>query len=134
MNPIRAAIDQKLAGDAQLMALATGGVHYRKAPHGTVPPIVIFSRYSPSTPRYTFAGPGLDSEGWLVKGVAEKVRVAEEINARCRELLDGASLVITDTLCHYMRRENDFDLDEEVDGESYEHVGVIYRLISEPTS
>jgi len=133
MNPIRESIATTLRADAQLAQLADG-VYFRKAPQGTAPPMVIFAVQTPSLPRYTFQGPPMEWETWTVRGISEDRRVAEEIDARCRALLDGQTLDIDDTTCLYCRREMNVDFDEEVDGESYEHVGAVYRLITEPSS
>lgn len=129
MNPVRKALADKLKGDAALKAVATGGVFHRKAPSGTVPPYVIFHKAA-GNPLWSFGGPAMDKDVWLVKGVGER-DIAEDIDKRCKELLNGADLAIEDKVHQDLRAISDVDYDEIVDGERIDHVGAEYKLDSE---
>jgi len=128
-NPVRIALAETLKGDATLGALATGGVHHRKATQGKKPPFVIFFK-STGVPTWTFAGPPMDREVWVVKGVGVR-QVAEEIDRRCKELLNGTTLTIDGKVHQDIRHIGDIDYDEIDEGERYDHVGAEYRISSE---
>lgn len=128
MDPMRAAIADLLENDAELQALAPGGVHWRSAPEGTTPPLVIFDR-STGSRTYTFDGPPLHNTSWTVKGVGF-VSDAEDIDARCRQVLAGASLPGVDLRLAPMA-DNDVSYQEDSSGELYDHIGTEYRVVSE---
>lgn len=128
-NPVRDALATVLKGDKTLTDLATGGVYHRVADPDAVPPYVIFSKMS-GVPTWAMSGPPLQRDVWLVKGVGER-KVAEEIDARCRELLDRIDLQITGKVCQDIRTIGDVDYDEINSGEKYDHVGAEYKINSE---
>lgn len=127
-NPVRIAIAQLLKNDAMLKELATG-VFHRKAPRDAKPPYVIFSK-SAGNPLWAFAGPAMDKEIWLVKGVGQR-KPAEEIDRRCKELLDGATLKLKGKTHQDLRHMGDVDYDEIHEGERFDHVGAEYKVDSE---
>lgn len=131
MNPLRKALKELLSGDEALKKLATGGVHYKQAPKGAKPPYVIFGRMS-EVPERAFDGPTLDHEVWMVKGVGEAAKV-EDIDRRCRELLDNADLQIEGRRCLDVHRVGVIDFAETVEGERFDHVGHEYKIDSEET-
>lgn len=130
MNPVRKALAQILKEDATLKALAANGVFHRKADQGVVPPYVIFHKAS-GVPGWAFDGPPMDKDVWLVKGVAVDRDVAEDIDARCKALLNGATLNIEGKAHQDLRHISDVDFDEVLDGERVNHVGAEYKLDSE---
>jgi hypothetical protein len=122
------AIADVLESDPELSALATGGVHWRSAPSGTQPPLVVIDK-STGSRMYTFDGPPLHSTSWLVKGVGF-VSDAEEIDKRCRALLDGTLLAGVDLRLRPIP-DNDVSYQEDTSGEVYDHVGTEYRMVNE---
>lgn len=131
MNPVREALNDVLSADATLAGLAPGGVHYRKAPSDATFPLVIFAKQD-GRPDWCFDGEPLQWDLWLVKGVGQTAE-AEDIAAQCAALLDNATLTITGRDHLYLRREGDVDMEEVVKGERFDHVGHIFRLVTEAT-
>jgi hypothetical protein len=129
-NPIRVALFKLLSEDAKLKELATGGVHPKQAPNGATPPYIIFGNSGEGVVRTFGNGPSLDKEVWYVKGVGE-VAVAEAIDARCQELLDGQELDIEGHHCHDVYRIGLIDYSENKDGERFDHVGHEYKIDTE---
>lgn len=128
-NPVRIALKEILQGDAALKALATGGIYHKMPKEGAVRPYVIFHKAS-GVPTWAFDGPPMDRDVWLVKGVGVRA-VAEDIDKRCKEVLNGADLDIEGKAHQDLRHISDFDYDEVVDGERVDHVGAEYRVGSE---
>lgn len=128
MNPVRVALANALKEDAGLKKLATG-VHHRKAPKGSVLPYVVFHKAS-GVPTWSFGGPPIDRDVWLVKGVGTRDD-AEAIDERCKAVLNGASLDIEGKAHQDLRHISDVDYDEEIKGERIDHVGAEYKLDSE---
>lgn len=128
MDPIRAAIVEILESDAQLTALATGGVHWRSAEEGAQPPLVIVDKYAGSR-TYAFDDSPLHNTGWTVKGVGFSSD-AEDIDKRCQTLLAGADLPGVSLRLAPMR-EDDVSYQEDSSGELYDHVGTNYRVVDE---
>lgn len=129
MNPVRAALAKILKEDDDLKALASGGVFHRKADAGVKPPYVIFHKAA-GNPLWALDGSPMDKDVWLVKGVGER-ETAEDIDARCKEILNGATLEIEGKVHQDLRHITDVDYDEISDGERYNHVGAEYKLDSE---
>lgn len=129
MNPVRKALRDKLKEDPVLKELATGGVFHKKADPGVKPPYVIFHKAS-GNPTWTFGGPPMDREVWLVKGVGER-EVAEDIDTRCKAILNRATLDLEGKAHLDLRHMADVDYDELDEGEIYNHVGAEYKLDSE---
>lgn len=132
-DAIRMAIAALLEADAELTTLATGGVHWRRAPEGTDHPLVIFSRSS-GTFVWTFEGPPMRPQRYLVKGVGF-ADDAEDIDKRCRELLTDASLNLpNENLLLKPLPRDDVSYGEEKDGEAFDHVGTEYEVTTEEQS
>lgn len=130
MNEIRSHIYDLLKADAALTTLATGGVHFRMAPEGTAPPLVIFDKYVPERLDLAFAGPDLEWDQWLVRGVGA-ASTAEDIDKRCQVLLNGADFSMKDYELLYCRRIGGVSYPELVGGDRYDHIGSIYQVGSE---
>lgn len=128
MNPVRAALAKKLKEDPVLKELATGGVHYKKAGSNDKPPYVIFHKAA-GNPLWSF-GDHMDKEVWVIKGVGEQ-EVAEDIDLRCKDILNGATLAIEGKVHQDLRHISDVNYDEADEGEVYNHVGAEYKLDSE---
>lgn len=127
-DALRMAIAAILENDPELQALAPAGVFWRSAPLGTNPPIVVFDQGT-GTRSYTFGGAPLHDTTWTVKGVGF-ASDAEDINARCLVLLDGATLQGVDVRLTPMP-EGDVSYQEDSSGEVYDHVGTEYRVVNE---
>lgn len=133
MNPVRQAIWNALETDSGLHALATGGIFWRIAPSGTTVPICIYQKMA-GTRMYTFSGEPLHEEVYMIKGVGF-ADDAEDIDEYCQGLLnnlaielDGRSLALAPIA------EGDLSYGEDVEGEHYEHVGTLYRVVTERSS
>lgn len=129
MNPVRQALMKRLSDDPSLSVLAPGGVHYQVADPDAVRPYVIFQKMS-GTPTDAFAGPSLDRDVWLVKGVGNAEQ-AEDINKRCHELLQRVKLSIIGLEHQELLKISDVDYLETEDGETFNHVGAEYKVSSE---
>lgn len=129
MNPVRAAIYDLLAADTSITDLANG-IFWKRAPQGTQPPVVIYSKQT-GTRAYTFDGPPSRNEVYLVKGVGFEDDAAE-LNSRCLAVLADAEISIDGrTVLLKPLAQDDTDYGEDTDGESYEHIGTDYRIITE---
>lgn len=129
---IRSALADFLEADEQLMKLAKGGIWYEVAgekDNEVDPPYVIIGKPS-GVPQFAFQGDSLDWDVWMIKGVG-KVKIAEAIDKRIRELLTDAELEIVGRDLKYLRPQSDINYPEVMDGERYQHVGANYRLTSE---
>ncbi len=129
MNPVRESLSKLLKEDAVLKTLATGGVHHKIAKSGSKVPYIIFHKAA-GNPLWTFSGPPMDMDVWVVKGVGERAD-AEDIDKRCKDLLNGSTLAIEGKVHQDLRAISDVDYDEVVDGERINHVGAEYKLDSE---
>lgn len=128
-DPVRVALKEILQGDAQLKALATGGVFHLEPKAGAVRPYIIFHKAS-GVPSWAFDGPPMDRDVWLVKGVGPR-DVVEDIDKRCKDLLNGADLDIEGKAHQDLRSISDVSFREVLDGERVDHVGAEYRVGSE---
>jgi hypothetical protein len=131
---LRESLASFLEADPVIEELATGGVWYEvageRAEEKADPPYVVFSKV-PSTPlNFSFQGNSQDWEVWIVKGVGP-VKVAEEIDKRCRELLTDAEFEVVGHSLEMIRPFSDINYPELADGERYQHVGAQYRIINE---
>lgn len=129
MNPVRRALAQKLKDDEALMALATGGVHFKQAPSGAKVPYVIFQR-SAETGLRAFDGPTLDKGVWIVKAVGE-AEIAEDIDRRCLQLLNNSTLDIEGYESLDVHWIGVIDYAETDEGERFDHVGHEYKIDTE---
>jgi hypothetical protein len=130
MNPVREAIIDRLENDATLATVATAGVHWFRAPQGTLPPFVIVQRQA-GTRMHAFDGPPIRNEVYFVKGVGF-ADDAEAMSERCEVLLDDYGMTVDgrDLLLKPMP-ESDVEYSEAYEGETYQHVGVNYRIETE---
>lgn len=131
MTELRSALAELIEADPKIKELATGGVWYEVADEATnvKPPYVIIGKMA-GTPQWTLQGNSWDWDVWLIKGVGPP-KIAEEIDARCKELLTDAELTMPDREIQYLRPMGDVNYAEPVDGERYQHVGANYRITSE---
>lgn len=131
MTELRSALAELLEQDPKLKELATGGVWYEVADSraNVEPPYVIVGK--PAGPKeWAFQGNSWDWDVWIIKGVGP-VKVAEEIDERCKELLTDAELEMPGRTLQYLRPFSDINYNEVADGERYQHVGANYRITSE---
>jgi hypothetical protein len=130
-DPIRAAIYQRLAGDATLTGLlsAATAIFHQRAPQAAVFPLVIFHKQD-GRPRRTFAKAHWDTALWVIKAVdkASSASTAETIAARVDALLDNHALVVTGRQTLSLLRDSDIDYPEPDGAETLRHVGAMYRL------
>lgn len=135
MNTIRSGLYSKLAGDTTLGALLASptAIYHRRAPQTARTPFVIFHKQA-GTPSWTFAGPPLLTELWMVKIIdrSSSASAAENAAARVVELLTDATLVTAGKRLLYIRHESDVDYGEDDGAELYQHVGALWRVITEP--
>lgn len=128
-DPVRVALYTCLAGDDDLQGLLSGptAIFHAKAPQGTEPPYVIFNLMS-GTEVWTF-GDSHERAIWLVKGVCRdgSATAAEEIDARCRELLNRTRLAVAGGTLTILR-ESVVSYGEDRDGETWPHRGSLYRV------
>jgi len=130
MRAVREAIFEVLDGSSELEDLATGGLHWNKAPQDTQPPLVIVTMMS-GVRLWTFDGPPLRNQKYLVKGVGNPVD-AEDIDDLCLELLTDASLSVDGHTVHLAPLpEEDVSYEDQQYGENYQHEGTMYRIVVE---
>jgi hypothetical protein len=137
---VRRAIYGKLAGDGTLTGMlgtAPAGmsqnIFHNEAPDNAPFPFVIFSKSS-GVPTEAFHDPSaLETDVWLVKAVdrSDTADTAEAISERIKVLLNDATLSISGAVCLYLRRQSDVEYPELVEGNSYRHVGSLYRLVTD---
>lgn len=132
MNETRRAIYERLNSDATLDTLTTG-IHHAVAPQTAALPVVVFNRQA-GTPTWQFAGAHIQSDVWQVKAVdkAPSASRAEDIAARIDALLTDAPLEVDDRIVLAIYRESDVEFTETSDGQTYHHIGALYRVETEP--
>lgn len=130
VNAVKAAVYARLSGDATLTGLASGGVHDRTAPQGSVCPYVILAKQAGTAFHMLGNNAGFDEQLFLVKGVTDEhsAKKAGEIAERADTLLNRYALTIAGGTLLVCRRELDVDYDERTDGHVFKHVGHIYRI------
>lgn len=139
-TPVRRGLYGKLAGDTTLNALlgapAAGyskSIYHNQAPPNANYPFVIFQKSS-GVPTETFADPSaLETDVWLVKAIDRNTSAdtAEAVASRVAVLLNDATLSISGSTLLYLRRESDVEYPEVSDGVLFQHVGALYRLITD---
>jgi|GEM_PF-1464664 len=137
MDPLREAIGKALATDAPLQALlgAPGEVHHAKAPSKAKYPYVVFNRQAGTNVWAMGPKPAFRDDLWLVKGVCRDLDAgsAEDIDARCEEVLNDAALEVAGHRHLFCLRESDMPTYSEADsGEAIYHCGGLYRIKEEP--
>ena len=134
---IRRAIYGKMAGDTTLTAMLgtppagySKGIYYQQAPEGAQYPYVIFSKQA-GTPSYAMSARAFENDVWLIKGVDRRdtADTVDAIASRLDALLTDATLSISGSTPHYLRRESDVDYSETSDGVLYRHAGAYFRFI-----
>lgn len=133
MSALRTAIFEALDGDVALEDLVEDRIFHKVAPQGSTYPFVVFGKQA-GTPQRTFRGPAVRSDLWMVKGVdrGPSASAAEEVDAALEAVLDDAELSVAGAELLYLRRESDLDYTEVLDGETFHHVGGLYRVVVEP--
>jgi len=137
-TPVRRAVYGKLAGDTTLNNLLgappsgySKSIFHNTAPPGARYPYVLFNKQS-GVPTEAFQDPSaFESDVWLVKAVGHDSTAdpAEAAADRVKTLLNDATLSISGGTLMYLRRQSDVEFEEVTDGERYQHVGSLYRLI-----
>lgn len=130
-SDVRTALKSFLSVDSVLTGLAPGGIFSDDAPKGADFPYVIFSKQS-GMAIHSFRGDPMDNQLYLVKGVGTAKADAEAIDARCRAILHRADLGAASFNTLYLLIESDMEMTELNAGERYDHVGTVYRLITDP--
>jgi hypothetical protein len=128
-DPVRAGIYSALREDAELGELlsAPTEIHHRKAASGSTPPYVVFNLQA-GTEIWTF-GKGAEQALWLIKGICRglKADAAESIDRRAQATLHKRRLEIEGGRLSILR-ESAVDYSEVESGETWHHVGSIYRI------
>lgn len=134
MDEVRRALYEKLTGTPAVTGLlsAPDQVWHQRAPVDALPPFVVFHRQS-GTRDWTYrlhTRPQL----WLVKAVDRggSASQAEAIDAAVEAALNDAALTVTGQSLLVLRRGSDVEFDEPDGGETFHHVGGLYRLVTQP--
>lgn len=130
VNAWKAGLYSKLSGDSTLGALLSGtaAVYDGKAPAGTSAPYVVFQRLA-GTPSFTFGTTAYENQTVLVKGIVDgSKKTAGSIAERVDTLLNHGTLTLASGTLMLMRRLQDIEYDEVVDGHVWRHVGATYQI------
>ncbi len=117
-----------------MLNLAIGGVYNAQAPQQVKPPFVVFQMLSKEDEN-SFNGRYANAL-YMVKAVSKSPwpKEAMDVDTQIDTLMEDATLTITGYTALHCRRERDLALVEEVDaGETYQHVGGIYRVKADQT-
>lgn len=131
MNELREAIFHALSTDAPLAGLVGTRIFHQRAPLSTAAPYVVFSRQA-GTPSWTFKGPPVQSDLWLVKAVDESgsASTAEDVAAAIDVALTDAALPMDDRTTLYARRASDVSYCAVNGVDTYFHEGAMYRIFT----
>lgn len=139
-TPVRRAIYGRMAGDTTLNGLLAApapgrakAIYHQQAPQGAAFPYVIFQKQS-GNPTEAFGDPSaMDTDVWMVKAVdrSDSADQAEAAAARIIALLNDAPLSISGNALLYLRRQSDVEYPEVTDGQMYQHVGSLFRLVTD---
>lgn len=136
---LRRAIYGKLAGDTTLTSMLgtppTGysqSIYYSQAPEVAVYPLVIFNKQSGLATEAMGLPSIFDVDTWLVKAVDHSTSQdgAEAIRDRIVTLLNDAQLSVSGRTVLKLRRETDVEYPEILSGESYPHIGCLFRVLT----
>lgn len=129
LNATKAAVVTALKADATLTTLASGGVFDAPAPQGSAPPFITIQLIT-GMPAYTMGQRAWDDRVWQIKGITTGTSKAlgGSISDRIDSVLTDQQISVTGTTLMYLRREQDFDYPEVSDGQTYHHIGGMYRL------
>lgn len=135
MNPVRAAIYERLTGDdtlADLLSLPTA-VHHQVAPQTASFPLIVFHKQA-GTRDWQFGQAFIQWDVWTVKAIdrGPSASAAEAIDAQIDVVLSHAPLEIEGGVLLGVYRIQDVDYVETDAGATYRHVGGQYRLGSAP--
>lgn len=109
------------------------GIYHNAAPDKATPPFIILSKSS-GIPTEAFHDPSaLETDVWMIKAVDRNTTAdtAETIANLIKTQLNDQTLSISGSVCLYLRRESDVEYSELTDGDLYQHVGALYRLITD---
>ena len=139
-TPVRRALYGKLAGDTTLNNLlgapAPGyakNIYHQQAPEDAAFPFVILQKQA-GTPMEAFGDPSaIDTDVWMVKAVDRDTTadLAESVAARIIALLNDTTLSIAGSNLLYLRRQSDVEYPEVTDGVFYQHIGALFRLVTD---
>lgn len=139
-TPVRRALYGRMAGDTTLNSIlgapAAGyakAIYHQQAPAGAPYPFVVFQKQS-GNPTEAFTDPSaIDTDVWLVKAIDRSTSAdqAEAAAARITALLNDAPLSISGMALLYLRRQSDVEYPEVTDGQTYQHVGSLFRLVTD---
>lgn len=117
---------------ASLLTLATGGVYNSVAPQETEPPYVVFQAMSEVDDDYSFSGRGEDAV-YMAKAISRSPwpKEANTINTQINALLQDATLSITGYAQLLCRRTEAVFMDEDLGGDTYTHIGGMYRITAD---
>lgn len=132
MNTVREGINKLLKDDSALQTLAPAGVWFESV-DGDAPPgaTIVFAQVNGSSD-WCFDGEPMRDQEWDVKGIGP-TKTAEQIDTRCRELLTDADLALEEVETKFLKPGQDINYREQTDGETYQHVGATYSIITERT-
>lgn len=135
IGPVKAALWSRLATDGTLTTLLGGtAVFDGVAPLGTGPPFVVYA-WQGGGPEHSLSRHLWDNTLWTVKAVTEgsSTVLAGQVAERIDVLLDDATLSISGATQLYLRRAEDVEYGEISDeGDRFNHVGAVYRLLVAP--
>lgn len=119
-----------LAGDATLAGLVGDRIYAYVAPLGAALPLVVFAQQAGTDVRVV--GPGRLMAALLYQvravGPGPSAAVVAPVAARLDALLQGASGSVVDGVVLGCTREQPLSYVETEGGESYRHLGGIYRI------
>lgn len=134
-DPIRAALVGRLLATGSVTSKlgAANNVFHRVAPANAVPPYIVLHRQA-GTDDWTFAGPALEHDLWTVKAICRGTSstAADEIAAAVNATLNDAPIAVTGYALLLLRRVSKVDYGERADGESWHHVGGIFKVDVDP--
>ncbi len=130
MRELKDAFMARLTGDAQLVALATGGIHSLAAPAGAQVPHVLV-RFQESAAAWLLQQKAYEDFDVHVEAVDEGPGQAdiEAIKARLRALLDGQPLAVTGHTVWKVRCTGELADHTEVAGsQTLQHGGLAFLI------
>lgn len=127
MKEIDAALYSRLSASATtLYGLIATRVFNTLAPQGTVFPYVVYNRQAGGPANLTPAD--FVEEVYQVKGIAQSVGAALNIDSAIWERLHNAALSVSGWTAVSCMREGAFDYSELVNGAAIFHKGGLYRI------
>lgn len=132
MNPVKEAIYDLLTADAIIVGLVGTRVYHREAPRGAVFPYIIYNRQT-STNSHYFSGNPSKEQTWQVKAIDKSAvsGLAEDIDTAIDGVLHRTLLIVPNHSSSRLLRDEDIEYTERDGTDQYQHVGGIYRLVTE---